>query len=184
MNPYLIRLANPADSEFLPDIERAAASVYREYMDVTGLTDKTIVETQSVEDFATAQHEGLLWVVVDRADIPVGFALLRRFDGNIHLHEFDVHPAHARRGLGASLLTHVIEWARRQGTRAVTLTTYREIAWNAPFYERMGFRILSEPAWSPALRELRDNERTMGLRIAARVVMRYELSADAPGVKP
>ncbi|MBC7983976.1 MAG: GNAT family N-acetyltransferase [Candidatus Obscuribacterales bacterium] len=182
-NSYRIRLANCSDPMILPGIERQAASVYRDFMEVTGLTEQTITDTQSVESFAAAQQEGLLWVVVDRADTPVGFALLRRLGGTIHLNEFDVHPSHARRGLGAALLRHVIDVARSQGVAAVTLTTYRDVSWNAPFYKRMGFRILKEAEWTPALRELRENEVNMGLRIEARVVMRYELSEASRGVK-
>jgi GNAT superfamily N-acetyltransferase len=50
-----------------------------------------------------------------------------------------VIPGHARQGLGRVLLDHACEWARGNGLKAVTLTTFANIPWNAPNYERCGF---------------------------------------------
>jgi GNAT superfamily N-acetyltransferase len=171
--PYRFRLAEARECAALPDIERAAAQAFREYAHITGLTDAQLDRTNSIEDFAAAQKAGLLWVVAN--DAPVGFALLREFDDALHLHEFDVHPAHARRGLGAQLLRHVCEHARKSGAVALTLTTYRDVPWNAPYYERLGFRIVPESEWTPALRQIRDEERRNGWRFEARVAMRLDL---------
>ena len=176
MRTYRIRLAGVADPPLLPAIERAAATLFREYFDETGLTEAAIEHTNSVEDFAAAQRDGLLWVAVDKEDAPIGFAMLRRFDDVLHLHEFDVHPAHARHGLGRSLLEHVREWARQNCFTAITLTTYRNVLWNAPFYERMGFLTMAECEWSAALRAIWEKERKMGWKLSARVAMRLDLT--------
>jgi hypothetical protein len=42
------------------------------------------------------------------------------------------------------MLEQVIESARQAAYPAVTLTTFRDVPWNAPFYTRLGFSMLSE----------------------------------------
>ena len=39
-----------------------------------------------------------------------------------------------------ALIEHVAGWARAHGSPALTLTTFTEVPWNAPYYERLGFR--------------------------------------------
>ena len=83
----------------------------------------------------------------------------------------------ASRGLGAALVRAVCETARARGHRAVTLTTFRGVAWNAPFYERLGFRALREDELPPELSEIFDEEEAAGLAKRHRVVMRLDLGA-------
>lgn len=175
MSQYRIRLASPLDALLLPDIERAAAQLFREYFAETGLSESAIEHTNSVSDFVAAQRQGLLWVAVDHADAPVGFALLRCYDDVLHLHEIDVHPAHARRGLGRAMLERIREWASDNRFAAITLTTYRSVPWNAPYYRRLGFRLLAEHEWTPALRAIWKNERAMGWKESTRVAMQLSL---------
>jgi GNAT superfamily N-acetyltransferase len=94
-----------------------------------------------------------------------------------HLEELAVHPAHQRRGLGARLVAAVVGWARARGAAALTLSTFRDVPWNAPFYARIGFRAL-DPAQLPAtLAALVERERAHGLPVEQRVVMRLDLEA-------
>lgn len=55
-----------------------------------------------------------------------------------------MHPDRARQGLGKRLLVTAAAWAQQQGLAALTLTTYAHVPWNAPYYERLGFRIMTE----------------------------------------
>ena len=48
----------------------------------------------------------------------------------------------------------VVAWARTRRLPAVTLTTFRHLPWNAPFYQRLGFRILSSHERTPGLAEV------------------------------
>lgn len=131
-----------------------------------------------VEWFRRAHVEGLLWVAADGQDAPVAFALFERLDGGLHLEEVDVHPDHARQGLGARLIDAVAAWARELGHRAITLTTYREVPWNAPYYERIGFRVLPREVWTPALAARVADEARRGLDPARRVVMRRPIGVE------
>lgn len=106
----------------------------------------------------------------------MGFALLVPLDEHIHLEELDVHPDHGRRGLGRQLVQAVVEWAREAGYPAITLTTFRHLAWNAPFYRRLGFADMDQAALTRGLRALLKHEADSGLDPAKRVAMRRVLS--------
>lgn len=166
-----VRRAREADLPALPGIERAAARLFLPYLAGLGL-DQTLLESaKPLEDLRQGLEEGLLWVAVDGADVPVGFALAIEMDGRLHLEEMDVHPEHGRRGLGTALVAAVCTAATGRRDPRVTLSTFREVPWNAPFYARLGFRPLEEPERTPHLRQLRDEEIRRGLLPAARVMM-------------
>ena len=171
---YSIRLAQPADVPGLPAVELAAASLYAPYVKELGLNPAPFAHTNSIEDFRGAQEAGRLWVAADPADRPVGFALLVEIDGFIHLDELDVLPAHGRKGLGSALLAAVCDRARAKGYPGVTLSTFRDVPWNAPFYGRRGFRILPAGELTPGLARLVELERARGLRTDLRVIMLWE----------
>lgn len=123
---------------------------------------------------ATFEHwfvHGKIWVAVDEADEPVGFAIARELDGNAYLHELDVDPNHGRRGLGARLIDTVATWARENDYPAVTLATCVHIPWNAPYYTRLGFRMLREEELGPGLQAVRDHEIEAGWAPDDRVCM-------------
>src|SRR4051794_346299 len=143
---YAIRRALPADLPLLPDIELAAARL------LAGFAPESILaETTPPADFARALADGQLWIAVAN-DRPVGFAHVKLLeDRSAHLDELDVHPDHGRRGLGRQLVTAVCSWAAASGMHAVTLSTFREPRWNMPFYASLGFTIIPDVEWSPAM---------------------------------
>jgi ribosomal protein S18 acetylase RimI-like enzyme len=173
MDPrYRIRPAKPEDPAFLPAIEVAAARLFVGYLGTLGLTDGMLQRTDSVEDLLRAQEAGLLWIAAEEADAPVGFAYLVELEDALHLDELRVHPWHGRRGLGTELLAQVCAQAGSAG-RAVTLSTFRDVPWNAPFFARHGFRVMEEAEWTPGLVALREGERRRGARVDLRVLMRH-----------
>ncbi|HYH46692.1 MAG TPA: GNAT family N-acetyltransferase [Thermoanaerobaculia bacterium] len=179
---YRIRPALPSDLPRLPRIEDEAARIF----DALGtpLLGEAGEASQGIPPagFARAQAAGLLWVAATEAGEPVGFALVEiREPGAVHLRELDVLPEHGRRGLGRRLVQEVLAWARERGCAAVTLTTFRDVPWNAPWYERLGFRRLAPAELSPALREVFAEEAREGLLVERRIAMRWEPGALAPG---
>ncbi len=166
-----IRLARPEDVPQLPNVERAAAENFREL----GLAELFREVLSSVEDLEEACAEGRLWVATGESDAPVGFALASRLGSHAHLDELDVHPDHGRQGLGRALVGAVIEWARAERLRAISLTTLSNVAWSAPFYETFGFRILAPSERGAYLDELLRQEAARGLPAEHRVAMRLEL---------
>lgn len=165
-----IRLATDGELALLPEIERAAALLFLEYVAVLGIETALLQSATPLEALRQAQEENLLWVAVDAQDRPVGFALAVELDGRLHLEEMDVHPDHGRRGLGKLLVDEVCTEARRRG-QGISLSTFREVPWNAPFYARLGFRQLEESELTPGLQRLREAEARKGLPPDARVLM-------------
>jgi len=169
---YRIGTADPATLERLPAIERAAAERFSED-DLPEVLRETVTP---VADFERAAREGRLWTAVLAATAqPVGFALVAIADGCVHLEEMDVLPEHGRHGIGRALVAAVIGWGRQQGYPAVTLTTFRHVPWNAPFYRRLGFRALPETELTPALARHLAEEAEDGLERRNRVAMRLDL---------
>ena len=167
---YEITAARPSDLPMLPSIELAAARLLAGHA-----PESVLAETTSQIEFEDARRHGHLWVA--RADdVPVGFAHVKVLEpGAAHLEEIDVHPEHGRRGIGTRLVSAVCEWAAREGYASITLTTFRDVPWNMPFYERLGFRTISPAVLSPALRSILQGEARRGLDPARRVAMRREV---------
>lgn len=152
---FEIRLARSEECDRIVAIEDEAGRLFAS----AGLpADLPGMEPAMVE-LAIAQRR--VWVV-DEGDIAVGFALVWHRPGAIHLRELDVHPDVMRRGLGRRLVEHVVEQSRRQGVDRVTLTTFRDVPWNAPLYQRWGFVIVEPEQLGPWMVRLREDERFEG----------------------
>ncbi|CAN5408897.1 GNAT family N-acetyltransferase [soil metagenome] len=156
---YVIRLARRDELTKLQAIELAAAQLFRATAHIW-ISDDT---GMAVDDFEHWLINGKLWVAVDATDEPVGFAVAHAVDGNVYLHELDIDPKHGRQGLGARLIDTVAAWAQASGYRAVTLSTFVDVPWNAPYYRRLGFRVLGDDELGPGLREVRTHEAEVGL---------------------
>ena len=164
---YSITTARPRDLARLPAIELAAARLLAGHAPESVLT-----ETTAFDVLQAAQRSGRLWVAL-ADDEAVGFAHVEVNERDAaHLEEIDVVPGHGRRGLGTRLVMQVCEWAARNGYASVTLTTFRDVPWNMPFYSRLGFEIVPRAQLSPALRAVVEDETRRGLNPARRVVMR------------
>jgi GNAT superfamily N-acetyltransferase len=174
---YRIRLALPDETALLPSIERRSARLFENCFGETGLTPEALAHVNSVESFDQAQRAGRLWVAVSPLGDLVGFALVFDVGGLPHIEELDVLPEHGGRGLGSRLLKEVCLWAREAGYPKVTLSTFRDVPWNAPFYQRRGFRVVEPAELSEQHVQLVRSEKARGLRTDLRVVMEYRLQA-------
>ena len=164
---YIITSARERDITLLAAIELAAATLL-----IGHAPEFVLTETTSQDVLEKAQRDGHLWVAL-ADDVPVGFAHVEVLEPNsAHLQEIDVCPAHGRRGLGTRLVMRVCAWAAAAGYEAVTLSTFRDVPWNMPFYARLGFTVVAESEVSPALWSVVEDERRRGLDASRRVVMR------------
>ena len=169
-----VRLAEPEDVAGLPAIERAAGLLFKTYPGELGIPEGLYEKPNSIETFAAAQHAGRLWVAGDVGHDPIGFALVTELGGYAHLDELDVLPAYGRQGIGSALLAAVCSWAKDASYPAITLRTFRDVPWNAPFYRRRGFQVVESDALSPAHVALEAFERERGLRTELRVTMAHK----------
>jgi ribosomal protein S18 acetylase RimI-like enzyme len=113
--------------------------------------------------------------LVDGDDVPAAYLVAEPVDDFLHVEQVSVHPRAARRRLGRSLIDHLAGVAREDGVPALTLTTFAEVPWNAPYYERLGFRVVPDAELTPGLRRIVDAEGAIGLHRWPRVVMRRDV---------
>lgn len=168
---YSVRPAAAPHLALLNGIELAAAQL------LNGHAPRSVLEeTTPLSVFEAAMRQQQLWVALV-GETPVGFAHVEMLGiGRPHLDELDVHPSHGRKGVGTRLVHAVCDWAAAAGHAQVTLTTFRWVPWNMPWYARLGFVELPPEQWSQELRAQVDSETARGLDPARRVVMTYRCS--------
>lgn len=126
-----------------------------------------------------AEHSvanGLITVAVGADDFPVGWVLLNRCGDEACIGQISVHPVHQKRGIG-SMLTHaMIAKATDSGERTIILNTERDIIWNRPWYESLGFTVVDSTDWTGAMADVVGMQTEMGLDWSTRVHMRLTLA--------
>jgi GNAT superfamily N-acetyltransferase len=175
---HAVRPARARDLPLLAAIEDAGVSMFEAVLgDLTG----DALASPAVSGHDRAKEPGFILVAGDPA---VGFAHVVDLESHAHLAQISVHPDHAGRGVGAALLEAAAERATLKGHGSLTLTTYADIAWNAPFYARHGFVEVAadEPRTASQLAISADEERLglsrHGRRIWMRRVLRAHRTAD------
>ena len=163
-----IRAATAADGEALRAIERAAGEAFRG----VGMDVVADDEPMAVDELAAYADDGRSFVAADDAGVIVGYVLLDVVDGDAHVEQISVHPDAQGRGVGRALLAAVDAWAGERAMAAVTLTTFRDVSWNAPLYRHLGFVDLADDEVGPELRALVAVESAHGLDPALRTCMR------------
>ena len=111
-----------------------------------------------------------------RTVAPIGFIATERAGTELHIVELSVHPTVAQQGVGRRLIEAAFAAAENAGLTAVTLTTFRDVPWNAPYYARLGFREVPAAAISSRLAATTAQESARGLPAERRCAMRYALS--------
>jgi GNAT superfamily N-acetyltransferase len=128
----VVRVASAADLLEVPAVEAAADELFRE---------RGVVDLPAA---APAALRAEAWRVLVVGRPVVGFAVLERVDGAVHLEQLSVHPSAMRQGVGAALLEAAVSTAREAGARQVTLLTYADVQWNAPWYARHGWWVTDD----------------------------------------
>lgn len=170
---YVTRPAHLNEYDRLGDIEQSAG---RRFIGI-GLAQIADDEPADPEFIGAVGAYGAVLIAAQADDdTPVGFALVGILDRAAHIYEISVAEEHGRRGLGSRLIEHAVGFARTEGLSAVTLSTFRDVAWNGPLYERLGFRYIKRGEWTPALYLLRDLEMRRSLPVERRAFMRRDIA--------
>ncbi|MGB7432564.1 MAG: GNAT family N-acetyltransferase [Ahrensia sp.] len=163
---YTLRGFEPDDLPVLWDVESAAtrqlaAAGYPELL------------KQSADPLAfEAQFAGKgVWIAADENNQAVGYAIAGELADLFWLHQMSVVPSHGRKGIGTALLMAVINHAKWAFHSAIGLTTFRDVAFNAPFYEKAGFMRVNPASLSQSLQAQLAKECAPGIEVSSRVVM-------------
>lgn len=149
--------------ETIRALERASAQRFVGLMDALAADEPSPASILAIR----IADGGLVVAVEDEA--VVGFAMFRRVESRAYVEQLDVLPAFAGRGIGAALLDEVSRQARAAGLDGLSLSTFREVPWNAPYYRRLGFGEVA--ALTPGMAAIREEHLARGLDEDARVLM-------------
>ena len=69
------------------------------------------------------------------------------------------------------LIDRIALWSAQRGAQQLTLTTYRDVPWNAPYYARLGFVECPLSSLGSAHHGVWEGQRGMGLNMDRRLVM-------------
>lgn len=177
---YAIRSARTEELTLLAQIEQSAAIRFLD-TPYAFLVDAKPLPLDFVQQRFQA---GQVWVAVDRQDTVIGYAITREIDGTLYLQEIDIEPKHGQRGLGYALVDTIRSWAKLSGYSVMSLSTFRDIPWNAPFYSKLGFCILDESELTAGFQQIRLQESEAGLPISKRVIMYCELQRPNTALEP
>jgi GNAT superfamily N-acetyltransferase len=170
--PFAIRLATLDDAAHLPDIERSAGALFRAIPDLAWIADDDVL---SVAAHLRLIEAGTCWIAEGQDASLTAFLSAETFDQDLHIWEISVHATAQGQGVGRQLINAATQHAHLNRLNAVTMTTFRDVGWNEPYYARLGFETLSEDALSPRLRAVLDAEIGNGLPAERRCAMRLAL---------
>lgn len=167
-----VRPASDCDVPLLPEIERSSGEIFRQS---PGLQWIAHDDVQSEEQHRVLIADGVAFV----AELQ-GYGVAAFLNGEVmpdalHIWQMAVHRDQQGRGIGRKLIEATQQFATDHGINALTLTTFREVPWNEPFYQRLGFITLGYEDLGPRLRAVLDAEGQAGLPTAQRCAMRKPL---------
>lgn len=165
---WKLRLARRDDADFLPDIERSAGLLFEAGPGRFALGRAAELIDVREHRAYIARGRSLVAFVGERR---VGFLLAEPAGRALHIVEMSVHADYQRQGIGAGMLRALIVDAGNSGFDALTLTTFTDVPWNAPFYVRLGFVTVDDLQANPRLAGLLRAEQDAGLPVDRRVAM-------------
>ena len=157
---FLIRTADVADSDLFPDIERSSGKIFLTIPDLAWIADDDVT---SSEDHCRYIRQGTVWVAETSQGEVAGFLTAEVAGNELHIWLLAVEYAFQRKGLGRRLVSTAVAYAENNRLNAVTLTTFRDVVWNEPFYAALGFKTLAISAITPRLSEALEREIRHGM---------------------
>ncbi len=161
-----IRLATETDLPRLVDVEVAAGSLFH----AVGMSE-VAEDVPRIADLTEDLAAERIWVACVGTEV-AGYITAEVIDGNAHVAQVSVDPNFARRGLGRAMIEFVEAWGRTAGYPATTLTTFRDVPWNAPYYLRLGYKVLPDSQIGPQLARTMEREASLpGIEASRRCAM-------------
>ncbi len=167
MSDFSIRLARVEDAAHLPEIELAAGRLFLNIEGLSGVAGMHAIPAERQASLIRKGHS----LVAEAEGRLIGFISTEPFRRELHIREFSVHPDIQRKGVGSVLLRALYIDAHNSGFASLTLTTFVDVPWNAPFYARHGFETVSDLDAHPRLKADIEQEVAHGLPRERRCAM-------------
>lgn len=168
---YSITAAELDDIPALIAVDKAASALFED----TGLLNEdALADHVPAEIFE--QEIPLFNVIVARNQHgwAIGFALIRLRGNGLYLDQVSVHPEHGKLGVGRALMIRILTEAELRKLPHVSLSTFRDVPWNGPFYASMGFKEIAPEKLDPYMREIEDAQRPF-MDVTKRCFMRRKV---------
>ena len=172
--PLRARKATERDAPLLTEVEQSGGLAFRADQELAWLADG---ENISPERYREIISDGWSWVAEDDHAELIAFIAATREGDELHIWEFDVRLDRQRRGIGRRLMQRFIAVATEAGIHAITLTTFRDVPWNGPFYLSVGFEQIASERLDARLTAVLAAEFRKGLPAARRWAMRKVLTS-------
>jgi GNAT superfamily N-acetyltransferase len=166
-----ISLAQANDAAFFEEIERSSDEAFRAIPELAWIAEN---EATTDRDDAELIKHGYSWIARDGPDI-IGFLIAEPIGPALHIWQMSVCSSHQKKGIGRKLMERAISSAIENNLLEITLTTFRDVAWNEKFYRSCGFETLEDEAFSPFLKEVLSKEVAGGLLRDLRCAMRLPM---------
>jgi len=170
----IVRSATSTDAGHFPTIERSAGMRFEEIAELAWIAQE---KDRSLDEYRHLVQQGLSWSALSPSGHPVGFLCSTIEDGDLHVWELAVYRDWQGCGIGRALVESAVRCARRRNISALTMTTFKNVPWNAALYANWGFSILGEGTISPRLQSLLNDEVKRGLPRHHRCAMRLDVAA-------
>ena len=163
-----IRDGLPRDAPGVIAVDIAASDLFRP----TGLlSEDALGDHVSADAINAAIDRGLMKVAeVESGDV-AGFLMGSVQDGGLYIEQISVSPDFGRRGIGTALMNTAEDMATSLGLNSILLSTFRDPAWNGPFYASLGYRVIPKHAYSSFMKEVEEAQAPF-MDISLRIFMR------------
>lgn len=166
------RFAAPHEAEAVRAIEYEAA---QRFVDV-GMTGIAAAQPMNLAFVRRKIDASEIVVAVHEVARCVGFVMFAPLATRFYIEELDVLTGWAGHRIGAALIERVEALARAAGVQTLVLSTFREVPWNAPYYRRLGFRVMEYDDLDDRLKAIRAAHVARGLDESKRVFMCREVA--------
>jgi len=168
---YTIARGDLDDIAALIAVDKAASVMF----ETTGLLSaEALGDHVPAEVFENEIPNGNVFVARSAHNWAVGFALIRLRGNGLYLDQVSVHPDHGKKGIGRALVIQVLAEAEVRKLPHVSLSTFRDVAWNGPFYASLGFKEIAREKLEPYMREIEEAQKPF-MDIEKRCFMRRKV---------
>jgi GNAT superfamily N-acetyltransferase len=163
----MIRIARVDDIAALIAIEIESGEAFRA-VGMQAVADEPPLTADQYKVFVLDERS---FVHADANDEPIAYMLLEPLDGRLFIEQVTTSADYSGKKIGAGLIDFASDYASNFGVAGLSLTTFRDVPWNAPYYARLGFQVVTDSRVTPGLIAKLGTESARGLGAWPRVAM-------------
>lgn len=169
---YSIRNACLSDIDRLISIEKSASKAFLDIPELAWVAESDTISLELHSELIL-KFDSIV-AINNKLDQIVGFLYSKKYKDDLYILEVDVDQTHQRKGIGKLLINHLIDKAKKERIKRITLTTFVDVVWNQQFYEKIGFETFADNL-PDYLAEIIHKEISGGFQKETRCAMHLEI---------